>query len=229
MHTRLKICGVTQLDDALRLAKIGVELLGFNFYADSPRYIDPLRAGSIISRLQGQSICVGILVRPTLQQAREIVRLTGVSMLQIYEPVDFQDYHDLPVAVIDSHRWNASGRPPAPRPGARYLLLDRYHPQKPGGTGMPLQWHRIPRSFPRETLVLAGGIHPGNIRRALEQVHPAIIDVASGAEVQPGQKDFRKVLPLQLAITAFNLTQKQNTLSRQHRTSTQSPPNGKNP
>ncbi len=84
------------------------------------------------------------------------------------------------------------------------ILLDTFSPNAYGGTGKRWNWDILPAALPREKLVLAGGINPGNIREALEKVHPAVIDVASGAEVYPGKKDPEKIKQLVDAIRYFN-------------------------
>ncbi len=207
MPTKLKICGITRMEDALQLAELGVDYLGFNFFAESPRYISPADAGDIIRAIRHRCQTVGILVRPTRKTVQNVLQKSRVSMLQIYDPIDFQDYLSIPVPVIDCVRISDPAEIPQPRPGAAYLLLDRFHPRQMGGTGQPINWWQLPAHLPRSRLILAGGIHPGNIHQALERVQPAIVDVASGAEHSPGVKDCSRVLQLLEAISDFNARQ----------------------
>jgi len=207
MSTKLKICGITRMEDAVQLAELGVDFLGFNFYPESPRYISPAAARDLILAVRHRCQTVGILVRPTRKTVQEVLEKSGVTLLQIYEPIDFQDYSDIPVPVIDCARISDPAIIPDPRRGAAYLLLDRFHPRQMGGTGQAFDWQRLPDHLPRSRLILAGGIHPGNIRQALEQVAPAVIDVASGAEHSPGVKDISRVLQLLEALAHFNARQ----------------------
>ncbi len=204
MNTRLKICGITNRHDALAVAQLGVGLLGFNFYPQSPRYIPPEAAAEIIAELPPTTIPVGILVEPTPAQARHILVTSGVRWLQVYQPRRLDYLLELGVPIIYAHRMGPEQPVPWPLDVA-YLLLDAYHPKQMGGTGRAFPWAHIPTEIPRHRLVLAGGITPDNVQQALKQVAPAIIDVASGAEKAPGQKDLRKVQQLQKSILLHNL------------------------
>jgi len=204
MNTRLKICGITSLSDAELTVRLGVNILGFNFYPASPRYIEPEQCRSILEKLPFFVISVGILVRPDRKMVDKILERSGVKVLQILEPVDFTDFYDIPVPVIYVHRMMEPLRIDQGLRGARMVLLDSFVSNVYGGSGRSWDWGMLPADFPREKLVLAGGIHPGNIKKALEAVQPAIVDVASGAETAPGKKDPRKIQSLVEAITDFN-------------------------
>ena len=211
MFTHLKICGITTHEDALAAAELGIAFLGFNFVEKSPRYVVPEKAKAIIRDLPAMVNTVGILVKATLKDCLKIVETTGVKFLQIYQPLDFDDFGLLPVPVIAAYRLK-NGDTLDYRPGnEHYVLLDAFAPNVYGGTGKRLNWSKIPASVPRERLVLAGGITPQNILEALNTVNPAIIDVASGAEKAPGHKDVEKMRALQKAVLTFNIL-KMNSL-----------------
>ncbi len=205
VFTQLKICGITSEHDAQIAAEIGVAFLGFNFFPRSKRYIEPARAKQIIQSLAPTVQCVGIVVRPTLHQCRQILEETGVRWLQIYEPQDFDDFNRLPVPVIAAYRLQEKSPFEYTNQGEQFVLIDSYGTRDFGGTGRPLNWDNVPTSLPPKKLVLAGGITPHNITAALNKVNPAIIDVASGSELSPGKKDVRKILALQRAVLRFNL------------------------
>ncbi|HNV48766.1 MAG TPA: phosphoribosylanthranilate isomerase [Spirochaetota bacterium] len=209
MKTLLKICGITSLDDACMAIDEGADMLGFNFFRESPRYIDPKTAAGIIEHLPSVAMCVGLLVRPTLADALEAVATSGVRFLQIYDPVDIPDYSALPVPVIHARRIGDGTPFSAQMHGAAMLLIDTHSKSALGGTGKTFDWDLIPASFPRERLALAGGITVDNIAEALERVNPGVIDVASGAESAPGRKDRMKMRRLSIAILKHNL----NTLT----------------
>jgi len=204
MNTRLKICGITSLADAELTVRLGVNILGFNFYPASPRYIEPEQCRSILEKLPFFVISVGILVRPDRKTVDEILKRSGVKILQILEPVGFTDFYDIPVPVIYVHRMKEPFRINGNLRGASMVLLDSFVKNAYGGSGKSWNWEMLPTDFPREKLVLAGGIYPGNIKKALEAVQPAIVDVASGAETTPGKKDPRKIQSLVEAVTDFN-------------------------
>ncbi len=205
MFTHLKICGITTLQDAMAAAQIGVTFLGFNFYAKSKRYISPEDAAQIIKALPPVVQTVGILVKPRLQDCLRAVEVSGVHFLQIYQPQDFEDFSVLPVPVIAAFRLQQGQKFNYRARGEHYVLVDAFTPTAFGGTGQTLDWWGIPKDIPRERLVLAGGITPENVLEALNTVNPAVIDVASGAEVFPGKKDAEKMKALQKAILTFNI------------------------
>lgn len=195
MSTQLKICGITNLEDALFCVDLGVDYLGFNFFPGSPRYISTQAAHLIIQQLPSDTKSVGILVRPRLNDVMEIIQQSGVELVQIIEPQDITDYSKVPVPVIAVERISAQKliSEKFNLHGASMILLDTYTPNELGGSGKAFNWSLIPESIPRKYLVLAGGITPDNIEEAVKQVRPAVIDVASGAESKPGIKDLGKV------------------------------------
>lgn len=205
MFTHLKICGITNLQDALDVAHLGVTFLGFNFFPGSKRFIKPERAREIIKALPFTVRTVGILVKPTLKECQQIITQTGVDFLQIYQPQDFDDFELLNVPVIEAIRLKNDVPFVYKERNARYILIDAFDNQLFGGTGRPLDWQNIPADIPKEKLILAGGIKPENILQALNTVNPAVIDVASGSEYKPGKKDLAKVKALQKAVLTFNI------------------------
>lgn len=196
MYSRLKICGITNLDDALITLEIGAHWLGFNFYPESPRYVEPATAAGIIEEIKGLVHCVGILVRPTLKEVQNIIKNTDVDRIQIYRPHDFNDLSRLEVPAVICYQVDPDQSKEYDLMGADMILLDSYSKSLTGGTGKTFNWSLIPESIPREKLVLAGGITPENIGEALRTVNPSVIDIASGAEKEPGVKDYNKIKAL---------------------------------
>ena len=208
MLTKLKICGITNIDDALMCAGLGVDWLGFNFFPESPRYIAPEDARQIIDQLPQGVESIGILVKPTLEQAKTIIEKTHIKRVQIYGPQDFDNMEILEIPVIISYRISEDANLSLEFLGAEMILLDSYSKDTMGGTGESFNWALIPPYISRQKLVLAGGIRPENIRDALHIVKPAVIDVASGSESEPGKKDPEKVARLMKEINRFNEKQK---------------------
>jgi phosphoribosylanthranilate isomerase len=170
-----------------------VDYLGFNFYPGSPRYLSTEKAHEIIRTLPSQVQSVGIIVRPKLNDVLNIIKMSNITMTQIIEPQDFTNFSLIPVPVIAVQRINDMVSQTFQLNGAAMLLLDTYVPDELGGSGKKFDWSLIPDSIPREKLVLAGGITPENVAEAVTTVKPAVIDVASGAEISPGKKDITKV------------------------------------
>jgi phosphoribosylanthranilate isomerase len=210
-HTlRVKICGLTNLADAQAAIKAGADLLGFNFYKPSPRYIAPDAAAAIIASLRAEFgrtngglpfQCVGVFVNLPLAEARAIEAQCGLDLLQMsgdeepdyMQAVGARAYKGLrpatpTAAQNDVARFGAIDGPPEPR-----FLIDASHPQLYGGTGKTGDWAlacEVAGSYP---ILLAGGLNPANVADAIEAVQPWGVDVASGVERAPGLKDAVKV------------------------------------
>lgn len=199
-RTRLKICGVTNLADALGASRCGADMLGFNFYTRSPRYIEPVEARKIINQLPFYIQTVGILVKPSRKDMELIQNASGVNALQVYEAQGVRHFGEFSFPVIYAIRVGEKEKPYWPDNGASMMLIDTYSSTLYGGTGRRFDWSRIESSIPRDRLILAGGITIDNIVEAVQQVGPAVIDVASGAETEPGKKDLKKIAELAEAI-----------------------------
>lgn len=207
LHSRLKICGITRAADARRAVEMGVSMLGFNFYPGSKRYIAPQLANKIIRELPCTFQTVGILVKPTFEEIVQVHQVSGVQIMQVYPARETDDFNGLPFPVIRAVRLRPGEAPKLAINGADMLLLDAFSPKEFGGTGQVFDWSLIPKGIPRQRLILAGGITVDNITTALRTVQPAVIDVASGAEVRPGIKDFTKIRVLLQALAHHNLQQ----------------------
>ena len=195
----LKICGVKLEADAERLAALGVDAVGFNFWPQSKRYLDP-REGVWMKVLAGKILRVGVFVN----EASDLpFRLFGDGMIDVVQLHGDEDagtvlrFKEAGIPVIKAlgvktaDDIEAAGRFPADA-----ILLDAHAPQVFGGTGETFDWKLaldFKERFPEMPMVLAGGITPLNAASAASEVAPAALDVASGAEISPGVKDFEKV------------------------------------
>jgi phosphoribosylanthranilate isomerase len=196
MAVKLKVCGVTSLEDALASIDCGAEYLGFNFYPKSPRYIAPAAARDIIERLPDDVVSVGVFVNePRPEDVDRILRLSGARMAQLHGD-ESPEY----CASVGAERvikaLRASDDFDAQRVldyPASAILLDAFDAKLYGGTGKTANW-TIAREAAKLTRVfLAGGLSPENIVEAIRAVEPFAVDVNSGVESAPGRKDANKL------------------------------------
>jgi phosphoribosylanthranilate isomerase len=193
---KIKICGITNLDDALFASELGADSLGFNFYKKSPRYIAPEKAAEIISQLPPFVMPVGVFVNEREGKVRDIQFTTGIKTLQFHgdESAEFCERFGFGSRVIkafqvkdrESLKHLAQFRVSA-------LLLDSYKEGLRGGTGVAFDWHLavVAKTFGR--ILLAGGLTPENVAEAVKLVQPYAVDVAGGVEKDKGIKDHAKM------------------------------------
>lgn len=207
---RIKICGVTTLDDALRVADLGVEAIGFNFYAKSRRYLPPDEAAAIAEALPQSVACVGVFVNATVEHIREVAQQVGLRAVQTYDlplEADFSPFASIPAYRIKTskHLKTTRGDLAAARQSGHSppaVLLDSYVRGEMGGTGHTAPWDLIANFDPGLPVILAGGLKPDNVAAAIDSVRPWGVDVASGVESSPGCKDLDKVKSFVRAVRA---------------------------
>lgn len=198
---QVKICGITNLEDALVAVKAGADALGFNFYPGSPRYIRPSDAYSIIESLPVETLCIGVFVNERPETVARIANQAGLSGLQFHgdETPEYAGAFDSQLVGrrfrIKALRVGAEFNPEA---AARYetdaILLDAFDTRARGGTGQRIDWEVARRTralVPK--LFLAGGLGPDNIEEAIRTVAPYGVDACSGLESEPGRKDPARV------------------------------------
>jgi phosphoribosylanthranilate isomerase len=191
--THVKVCGITNLEDALAALDAGADMLGFNFYRRSPRYVSPLDSRRIIERLPGGVSCVGVFVNePAPADVASIAREAGLDAVQLHGDEAPEYCRSLRgLTTIKALRVGADYNvESAAACGTDAVLLDAYVAGTRGGTGHTFDWtlaaltrERVPRLF------LAGGLTPDNVAEAVAAVRPYAVDVCSGAETSPGRKD----------------------------------------
>jgi phosphoribosylanthranilate isomerase len=189
-RTRVKICGITQVADALHAVAAGADALGFVFYPPSPRYVSMQQAADIIAQLPPFVTCVGLLVDPTAAQVQQLLEQVPLSLLQFHgdESPDFCGRFGVP--YLKAIRVKAGTDLPAAcqrYAQATGLLLDTYVEGVPGGTGQTFNWQLIPTNLAKP-IVLAGGLNPMNVGDAINTVHPWAVDVSGGVEAAKGCK-----------------------------------------
>ena len=208
MPTRVKICGITRLEDARLAVEMGASALGFNFFPRSPRYIPPAAASAIIRQLPPFVVSVGVFADETdAGRVCAVAREARVGALQLHGPrfppangptvngpivnVNgiFGGYPVIRAVPIrdrlEPERFAASG--------VSAFLLDAFDPELIGGTGRTIDWALAREAKKFGPVILAGGLTPENVGQAIRQVEPFAVDVASGVESAPGKKDPAKL------------------------------------
>ncbi len=197
--TKVKICGITNLEDALLSAKFGADALGFNFYAKSPRYTTPENARDITEKLPAEILKVGVFVNESLEKIIEIAGIAKLNALQLHGEETPEFAKELKtktgLEIIKAFRVSPTFKP---EDVLQYqvdaILLDAYNPKEHGGTGETFDWEiakKVQAIFPR--MYLAGGLNQENIATAIVEVRPFAVDACSGLELEKGLKDHNKL------------------------------------
>ncbi len=192
--TKVKICGITNLEDALFAVDAGTDALGFVFYPQSPRYITPDRAREIVLRLPPFVAKVGVFVNEEMDRVKEIMAYCHLDYAQLHGDETPEQVAALAPRAIKAVRVRSAAdveQLSAYRAAA--YLLDAYHPTKPGGTGETWDWGLAVAAKRYGPIILAGGLTPDNVTDAIARVHPYAVDVSSGVEAAPGIKDRQRV------------------------------------
>lgn len=188
MRTRVKICGITNLADALTACEAGADALGFVFYPNSKRNIELDQAAEIIANLPAFVTTVALFVNPQPDLVAEVIKQTKVDLLQFHgtETAEFCEQFSRPyIKAIAMKSQEEFVTQLAEHKAARGFLLDTYVPGIPGGTGKQFNWDLIEKWLPKETakpLVLAGGLTPENVAQAIAQTKVFAVDVSGGVE-----------------------------------------------
>ncbi len=198
---RIKICGITTLDQAIAIADLGATDLGFICVPNSPRYLTLHRLQSIVVGLAGRVNTVGVFADFSVATISAVVGLTDLATVQLHgtESIEFcQELRQALPATEIIKAWRV--RSPEDLDLIQTycevvdgLLLDAYHPNALGGTGQQLDWELLKAFKPSIPWLLAGGLTPDNIRLALSHLQPDGIDLSSGVETSPGHKDLASV------------------------------------
>jgi phosphoribosylanthranilate isomerase len=194
---RVKICGITNVDDARLAADLGAAAIGIVFWPRSPRRVTLAQAEDIVAALPPLVSAVGVFVNQ-VEEAAHTVREIGLSAVQFHGDEPAQSYHAFPVRVIkavpvrDARARDLAAAVPPPAT----VLLDAHDPVARGGTGRTIDWSIAASIARARPVILSGGLTPANVADAIEAVHPYAIDVSSGVEASPGHKDPAKLRAL---------------------------------
>jgi len=191
---RIKVCGITNMEDALAAVDYGADALGFVFYQGSPRCVSPETVHQIICSLPPLVTTIGVFVNEDRQKISEIMQYAGIDILQLHgdETPDMCDaWHrviralrvkDLTdLKILESYN------------KASAFLLDTYSPEHFGGTGQMFNWDIAVEAKRFGKIILSGGLNPDNIEKAVKRVMPYAVDVSSGIEERKGKKDLKKM------------------------------------
>lgn len=197
--TKIKICGLTRVEDALLSAQLGADFLGFIFVPDSPRFIEPEAAAEIIRAVAASEAspkAVGVFRDASNEYIREVAAVAGLDLVQLHGTETEEDISTLDLPAVKSFRVGDTLPDTTSVPSAEWLLFDTYDERRSGGTGRCFDWSLLamyPRSKP---FFLAGGLTPDNVGAAVSLARPDAIDLASGVEAEPGIKDHDKLRSL---------------------------------
>ncbi len=192
---QIKICGLTQVEDARQAIRAGADAIGLNFWPGSPRYVSRQVACDIVNAVQGQITIVGVFVDAPPEEVNACVAEVGLDAVQLHGSEPPSSIPQIAVPVMKAWRLGAQSaesiRTFLGEAAPAAILLDAWVPGVPGGTGVPIELtaaaalRRDLRDYP---VILAGGLNPENVARAIEQVRPWGVDCASGVEATGGRK-----------------------------------------
>jgi phosphoribosylanthranilate isomerase len=194
---RIKVCGVTNVKDARACAELGADMIGFNFYPQSPRYIEPKIARQIVERIPRSADAVGVFVDASADEIRITAKRTGIESVQLHGDFSPETCRELAreFRVIRAFRTEAKFQPEdaGAFPDCD-VLLDAHHVELRGGTGVTCDWSAARATLPfARFLILSGGLNAQNVAHAIAAVAPHAVDVCSGVESAPGVKDYRTI------------------------------------
>src|SRR5438132_1247778 len=207
---QIKICGVTNANDARACIELGADMIGFNFYSKSPRYVEPNVVRRIVNAMPHGICAVGVFVDADPREIRKAAELAGVRCVQLYGDFGPETCSELArefrvIRALRTDTWFH------PKDAAAFpdcdVLIDTYHPELRGGTGRTCDWSAA-RATSRYTrfLILSGGLNAQNVDRAIAAVMPHGIDVCSGIESAPGMKDHDAIRDFIAAVRAAELS-----------------------
>jgi phosphoribosylanthranilate isomerase len=191
---KVKICGITNREDALLAVDLGADALGFIFVSSSPRYIQPTIASNIIKELPPFITTVGVFVDSSKEEISSVIQQTGITTVQLHGNESPQFCTKMQIPVIKAFRvdknFQVSG---LSKYEVSSFLLDTYVEGSLGGTGKTFDWKTAIEAKKIGKIILAGGLHPENIVEAIQVVQPYAVDVNSGVEQTPGRKEREKL------------------------------------
>lgn len=195
-RTRVKICGITRIEDALYAANLGADAIGLVFYAPSPRAVHIAQAREIVQALPPFVSTVGLFVNAEVAEIQETLQAVPLDLLQFHgeeSPAYCTQFNRPYIKAIRMQASTDLAQLAQEYATAQALLLDTYVAGVQGGTGIAFDWRQVPREFSKP-LILAGGLNPENVQAAISQVRPYAVDVSGGVEASKGIKDHEKLI-----------------------------------
>ncbi len=188
---KIKICGITRLEDAQLASELGAWALGFIFYRKSPRYIEPEQAAKIVAALSGRIRFAGVFVNSTLEEIEKIQKTSGIELVQLHGDETPEFCASVRTELIKAVRPRNQADIDALSKfrSVRTFLIDAAVEGEYGGTGQTANWELAKAAMHHGEVFLSGGLNPENVTEALRTVKPTGLDVSSGIESAPGIKD----------------------------------------
>lgn len=197
--TKIKICGLTRLEDAVLAAELGADFLGFIFVPSTPRYIEPERAAEIVATLRGaghKSRAVGVFRDAQADSIRKAADVAKIDLVQLHGSESDDDLHAIGIPAIKTFHVTDTLPDTTSAPSAEWILFDTYDDRRGGGTGRRFDWSLLANHPRTQPFFLSGGLTPDNAGAAISLVRPDGVDIASGVESEPGVKDHAKMKAL---------------------------------
>jgi phosphoribosylanthranilate isomerase len=194
-RTRVKICGITRVEDALAAVNAGADAIGLVFYAGSPRFVTIAQAQYIVAKIPPFVSMVGLFVNASKTEIESVLSQVHLDTLQFHGDELPHDCEQINLPYYKAIRVKADTnlvQYAQQYHTARALLLDAFSEVAMGGTGQTFDWNLIPANFPKP-IILAGGLNAKNIGKAIRQVNPYAVDVSGGVEITKGIKDAGKI------------------------------------
>jgi len=191
----IKICGITNEEDAQAAVEYGADALGFIFHEPSPRFVTPQRAKEIIARLPGRICKVGVFVNSSQELIDEIASLTGLDLVQLHGDETPEFCRNFPQSTLIKAvaPKTAEDMESIKKYAMRAILIDARECGLYGGTGKVCDWEMAATLARERPLILSGGLGPDNLEEAIKRVAPGAVDINSGIEIEPGKKDHAKM------------------------------------
>lgn len=196
MRTRVKICGITRIEDARCAVELGVDAIGLVFYPKSPRAVSPHTAFEIVREIGPFVTIVGLFLDPARQYVRRVIDAVPVDLLQFHGnecPADCGVYGKPYIKAVPMGAKTQAVLYTNTYPDASGYLLDSHIPGGSGGAGVTFDWRLYPQGLGKPT-ILAGGLNPDNVAEAIRMTRPYAVDVSSGVETEKGIKDRERMI-----------------------------------
>ena len=191
---RIKICGLTNVEDAVLCSDLGVDLIGLNFYSKSKRFVDLKKAYEIAKKLDSKILKVGVFVNEDIGTINEYVTNLDLDYVQLHgdeSPEVIENIDCKTIKAFSARKLNLQVS--ISKFNSEYWLFDSSDDKERGGTGKIFDWSTISDIFPKEKMILSGGLNKNNIKKAMQETQINFVDVCSGTESSPGYKDVEKL------------------------------------
>ena len=188
---RVKVCGICRAEDATRAIDLGASAIGFVFWPDSPRFIEPARARDIATSLPTHITAVGVFVNQPAAYVIDVAKLVPLAAVQLHGAESIDDFAGVNEPLIKAVPVTDPFDPSTidGLPSFVTVLLDAHDPVRRGGTGRTIDWTIAAGVAARRKTILSGGLNAANVGEAISRVRPYMVDVSSGVESVPGRKD----------------------------------------